>query len=55
VYGIDPAAAAAAVLAYRVILFWVPIVMGAPAFWSLRRSLNDSARPDLCLPVPATT
>jgi uncharacterized membrane protein YbhN (UPF0104 family) len=53
VYGIDPAAAAAAVLAYRVILFWVPIVMGAPAFWSLRRGLDDSARPDLCLPVPA--
>jgi glycosyltransferase 2 family protein len=55
VYGIDPAAAAAAVLAYRVILFWVPIVMGAPAFWSLRRGLNDSARPDLCLPVPVAT
>jgi uncharacterized membrane protein YbhN (UPF0104 family) len=55
VYGIDPAAAAAAVLVYRVILFWVPIVMGAPAFWSLRRSLNDSARPDLCLPAPAAT
>jgi uncharacterized membrane protein YbhN (UPF0104 family) len=55
VYGIDPAAAAAAVLAYRVILFWVPIVMGAPAFWSLRRGLDDAERPDLCLPLPATT
>ena len=52
-YDIDPAAAAAAVLAYRVILFWIPIVLGAPAFWSMRRGLDDSARPDLCLPVPA--
>jgi uncharacterized membrane protein YbhN (UPF0104 family) len=55
VYGVDPAGAAAAVLAYRVILFWIPIVMGAPAFWSLRRGLNDESRPDLCLPVPAAT
>jgi uncharacterized membrane protein YbhN (UPF0104 family) len=51
VYGIDPAAAAAAVLAYRVVLFWVPIVMGAPAFWFLRRGLDDIAREDLCVPV----
>jgi len=52
-YGIDPAAAAAAVLAYRVILFWIPLVMGVPAFVALRRGLDDAARPDLCLPVPA--
>jgi uncharacterized protein (TIRG00374 family) len=51
VYGIDPAAAAAAVLAYRVVLFWVPIVMGVPAFWFLRRGLDDIAREDLCVPV----
>ena len=51
VFGIDPAAAAAAVLAYRVVLFWIPIVMGVPAFWSLRRGLTDVGRHDLCLPV----
>jgi uncharacterized membrane protein YbhN (UPF0104 family) len=42
VYGVDPAEAAAAVLAYRVVLFWVPLVMGAPAFWFLRRGLGDT-------------
>jgi uncharacterized membrane protein YbhN (UPF0104 family) len=51
VYGVDPAAAAAAVLSYRVVLFWIPIVMGAPAFWFLRRGLDDIAREDLCLPA----
>ena len=45
---------AAAVLAYRVILFWLPLVAGAAAFISLRRSLNDPARPELCI-VPAAT
>jgi uncharacterized membrane protein YbhN (UPF0104 family) len=55
VYGVDPAGAAAAVLAYRVILFWIPLVMGVPAFWSLRRGLNDQTRPDLCLPIPAAS
>ena len=42
----------AAVLAYRVILFWLPLVAGAPAFASLRRGLNQPDRPDLC-DVPA--
>jgi len=41
VYGIDPAEAAAAVLAYRVVLFWVPLLMGIPAFLKLRRGLPD--------------
>jgi uncharacterized membrane protein YbhN (UPF0104 family) len=53
-YGVAAAPAAAAVLLYRVILFWVPLVMGLPAFVSLRRGLNDTRRPDLCLPVPVT-
>jgi uncharacterized protein (TIRG00374 family) len=53
VYGIAAAPATAAVLLYRVVLFWVPLVMGAPAFFSLRRGLNDARRPDLCLPLPA--
>jgi uncharacterized protein (TIRG00374 family) len=53
VYGVPLAPATAAVLLYRVILFWVPLVMGVPAFMSLRRGLDDTRRPDLCLPVPA--
>jgi uncharacterized protein (TIRG00374 family) len=51
VYGVAAAPAAAAVLLYRVVLFWVPLVMGVPAFISLRRGLDDERRPDLCLPV----
>lgn len=56
VFGVDAAQATAAVLLYRVIQFWVPLVMGAPAFVSLRRGLNDNRRPDLCLTpsVPAS-
>jgi uncharacterized membrane protein YbhN (UPF0104 family) len=46
------AQAAAAVLLYRVVLVWVPLMMGVPAFVSLRRGLNDTRRPDLCLPAP---
>ena len=52
VYGTPAATTAAAVLAYRVILFWLPLVIGALAFLSLRRGLNDPDRPDLCV-VPA--
>lgn len=47
-YGIAPAEAAAAVLLYRVILFWVPLIMGVPAFLSLRRGLDRGERQDLC-------
>ncbi len=54
VYGAPAAATAAAVLAYRVILFWLPLVVGGIAFASLRRGLNDPDRPDLCV-VPAAT
>jgi uncharacterized protein (TIRG00374 family) len=53
VYGVAAAQAAAAVLLYRVVLFWVPLVMGVPAFLSLRRGLRDDRRPDLCLPASA--
>jgi uncharacterized membrane protein YbhN (UPF0104 family) len=55
IYGVAAAPAAAAVLLYRVILFWVPLVMGVPAFISLRRGLDDTRRPDLCLPVVGST
>jgi uncharacterized protein (TIRG00374 family) len=53
VYGVPAAEAAAAVLLYRVVLFWVPLIMGIPAFISLRRGLDDDRRPDLCLPATA--
>lgn len=52
VYGAPAAATAAAVLVYRVILFWLPLLAGAVAFISLRRGLNRPDRPDLCV-VPA--
>jgi uncharacterized protein (TIRG00374 family) len=52
VYGTPAAAAAAAVLVYRVILFWLPLLLGAVAFASLRRALNNPDRPELCV-VPA--
>jgi uncharacterized protein (TIRG00374 family) len=54
VYGTPAATTAAAVLAYRVILFWLPLIVGALSFTSLRRGLNDPDRPDLCA-VPAAT
>jgi uncharacterized protein (TIRG00374 family) len=48
VYGAPLASTAAAVLVYRVILFWLPLIGGAIAFVSLRRGLNQPQRPDLC-------
>jgi uncharacterized protein (TIRG00374 family) len=52
VYGTPAATTAAAILAYRVILFWLPLIVGTVAFISLRRGLNDPDRPDLCV-VPS--
>ena len=52
-YG-TPVAVTAAVLAYRIILFWLPLLIGSVAFVSLRRGLNRPDRPDLCV-VPVTT
>ncbi len=54
VYGTPAPVTAAAVLAYRVILFWLPLLVGAAAFISLRRALNSPDRPELCV-VPAPT
>jgi uncharacterized membrane protein YbhN (UPF0104 family) len=51
VYGAPAGATVAAVLAYRLILFWLPLVIGAVCFWSLRRSVNSPDRPDLCYPA----
>jgi uncharacterized protein (TIRG00374 family) len=52
VYGTPVATTAAAILAYRVILFWLPLLVGGIAFASLRRGLNRPDRPDLCV-VPS--
>jgi uncharacterized protein (TIRG00374 family) len=51
VYDVPIAVAASAVLAYRLILFWLPLVVGAHAYVRLRRGLNDPNRPDLCDPM----
>jgi uncharacterized membrane protein YbhN (UPF0104 family) len=42
VYGVGAAGTAAAVLAYRVILFWLPLVVGGIAFTDLRRNMPGS-------------
>ncbi len=54
VFGTPAATTAAAVLAYRVILFWLPLVVGGIAFAFLRRALNRADRPELCV-VPAAS
>jgi uncharacterized membrane protein YbhN (UPF0104 family) len=48
VYGAPTAPAVAAVLAYRVILFWLPLIVGANAFASLLRDVGRPDHPDLC-------
>jgi uncharacterized protein (TIRG00374 family) len=42
VYGLPAAAAAAAILAYRLILFWLPLILGGAAFVSLRSGLQQA-------------
>jgi uncharacterized protein (TIRG00374 family) len=54
VYGAPAAVTTAAVLVYRTILFWLPLLLGAAAFASLRRGLNRPERPELCV-VPTAT
>jgi uncharacterized membrane protein YbhN (UPF0104 family) len=39
-YGAPVAPTVAAVLAYRLILFWVPLIVGAPAFYTLWRRMT---------------
>jgi len=51
VFGLPAAATAAAVLAYRLILFWLPLLLGGVAFAGLQKGLNDPERPDLCDPL----
>jgi uncharacterized membrane protein YbhN (UPF0104 family) len=54
VYGVSLRDAVAAVLAYRVIQFWIPLLLSLPAFVSLQRGLNRPERPDLCVPALPT-
>jgi uncharacterized membrane protein YbhN (UPF0104 family) len=54
VFGAPAAQTAAAVFAYRLILFWLPLSIGGLAFFSLKRSLDRADRPELCV-VPAAT
>jgi uncharacterized membrane protein YbhN (UPF0104 family) len=51
VFGAPAAATVGAVLAYRVILFWLPLLLGGYAFTKLRKGLDDPSRPDLCDPL----
>ncbi len=55
VYGAPAETTAAAVLAYRLILFWLPLAIGALALVALNRSVSDPSRRDLqaCTPIPA--
>ena len=58
VYGAPAGATVAAVLVYRLILFWLPLIGGAIAFLALRRALDQAERPDICAPAgvsPAAT
>jgi uncharacterized membrane protein YbhN (UPF0104 family) len=52
VYGAPAGVTVAAVLAYRLILFWVPLLGGIGAFASLRRGMHDRERRDLHEPAP---
>jgi uncharacterized membrane protein YbhN (UPF0104 family) len=47
VYGAPAADAVAAVLAYRIILFWLPLLAGGAAFALLLRALDRKERPEL--------
>ena len=53
VYGAPAAGTAAAVLAYRVILFWLPLVAGAIAFAALRRDMPGGYELAACSPAIA--
>jgi uncharacterized protein (TIRG00374 family) len=53
VYGTPAAATAAAVLAYRIILFWLPLVVGGIAFALLRRDMPSGEEFAACTPAIA--
>lgn len=47
-YGVPAAGATAAVLAYRLVLFWMPLLVGGLAFMSLRRDMPDATEFTAC-------
>jgi uncharacterized membrane protein YbhN (UPF0104 family) len=53
-YGVDPADAAVAVIAYRGLLLSIPAILGFPALAILRRRLRDEAH-DIAACVPGQT
>jgi uncharacterized membrane protein YbhN (UPF0104 family) len=53
VYGAPAAATAAAVLAYRIILFWLPLVLGGVGFEGLRRDMPSGQEFAACEPAVA--
>jgi uncharacterized protein (TIRG00374 family) len=53
VYGAPAAATAAAVLAYRIILFWLPLLVGGIAFEGLRRDMPSGQEFAACAPAIA--
>jgi uncharacterized protein (TIRG00374 family) len=53
VYGTPAAGTAAAVLAYQLILFWLPLILGGIAFALLRRDMPGSYEFASCAPAIA--
>ena len=53
VYGAPAATTAAAVLAYRLILFWLPLIAGGIAFNALRRDMPSGGELASCAPAIA--
>ncbi len=53
VYGAPAAGTAAAVFAYRVVLFWLPLIAGGMAFASLRRDMPRGRELAACEPAIA--
>jgi uncharacterized membrane protein YbhN (UPF0104 family) len=53
VYGTPGAGTAAAVFAYRVILFWLPLIVGGIAFAALRRDMPGGSELAACAPAIA--
>jgi uncharacterized membrane protein YbhN (UPF0104 family) len=53
VYGAPAAGTAAAVLGYRVILFWLPLIVGGIAFAALRRDMPAGQELASCAPAIA--
>jgi uncharacterized membrane protein YbhN (UPF0104 family) len=53
VYGAPAAETAAAVLAYRIVLFWLPLIVGGVAFAMLRRDMPATDEFAACAPAIA--